>query len=67
MTANEAQANLDTVTSIMFVFGTPICVLFYSRSSRSFVSSSFALHADRDLSSLKCKLVVTTPLGEQIF
>ena len=30
------------------------------------MSSSFALHADRELSSLKSKLVVTTPLGEQI-
>ena len=39
---------------------------FYSGSSRSFVSSSFALHADRELSPLKNKLVVTTPLGEQI-
>ena len=64
MTADEAQANLDTVTSIMFIFGTPSSVFF--RSSRSFVSSSFALHADQDLSSLKNKLVVTTPLGEQI-
>ena len=39
---------------------------FYFGSSRSFVSSSFTLHADRDLSPLKNKLVVTTPLGEQI-
>ena len=67
MIIDKAQANLDTVTSIMFVFGTPVRVLFYSGSSRSFVSSSFALHADRDLSSIKRKLVVTTPLGEQIF
>ena len=50
----------------MFIFGTPARVLFYSGSSRSFMSSSFALHANRDLSSLKSKLVVTTPLGEQI-
>ena len=64
MTADEAQANLDTVTGIMFVFDTPICVLFYFGSSRSFVSSSFVLHVDRDLSLLKSKLVVTTPLGE---
>ena len=53
MTTNEAQTK-------------PACVLSDSRSSRSFVSSSFALHADRDLSLLKNKLVVTTPLGEQI-
>ena len=50
----------------MFVFGTPTHVLFYFGSCRSFVSSLFALHADRDLSPLKNKLVVTTPLGEQI-
>ena len=40
---------------------------FYSGSIRSFVSTSFALHADRELSPLKHKLVVTTLLGEQIF
>ena len=66
MIANEAQANPDTVTGIMFVFDTLTCVLFYSGSSRSFLSSSFALHVDQDLCSLKNKLVVTTPLGEQI-
>ena len=66
MTANEAQANLDTVIGIMFVFGTPARVLFYFGSSMSFVSSSFALHANWNLSPLKSKLVVSTPLGEQI-
>ena len=63
MIADEAQANQDTVTSTMFVFGTLACVLFDSRSSRSFVSSSFALHANRDLTPLKNKLVITTPLA----
>ena len=66
MTADEAQANPNIMTGIMFVFGTPVRVLFYFRSSRSFISSSFALHADRDLSLLKNKLVVTTLLGKQI-
>ena len=66
ITADEAQANPDTVSSIMLVFGTPAHVLFDSGSSRSFVSSSFALHANRDLTLLKNKLIVTTPLGEQI-
>ena len=51
----------------MFVFGTSARVLFDSGSNRSFVSSSFTFHSDRDLSLLKSKLVVTTPLGEQIF
>ena len=50
----------------MIVLGTLAHVLFDFGSSRSFVSSSSALHADRELSPLKNKLVVTTFLGEQI-
>ena len=50
----------------MTIFDTPARVLFYFRSSRLFVSTLFALHANRELSPLKHKLVVTTPLGEQI-
>ena len=57
MTMDKARANSDIMTGRMFVFSTPARVLFYSRSS-SFVSSSFALHVDRELSSLKNKLVV---------
>ena len=64
MTIDEAQANPDKVTGIMLIFGTHMRVLFDSGSSRSFVSSSFASHANLDLSLLKNKLVVTTPLGE---
>ena len=66
MTANEAMANPKTILGIMIVFGSPAHVLFDSRWSKSFVSTSFALHADRELSSLKNKLVVVTPLGEHI-
>ena len=66
MTVDEAQANPNTVTNIMFIFGTPARVFFDSGSSRSFVSTTFALHANRKLAPLKNKLVVTTPLGEQI-
>ena len=43
MTADEVQANPDTMIGIMFVFGTPTRVLFDSGSSRSFVSSSFEI------------------------
>ena len=66
MTASEAQANPDTISSIMTIFGTPARVLFYSGSSKSFVSISFTLHADRELSPLKYMLVVMTLLKEQI-
>ena len=44
----------------------PARVLFDSGSSRSFVSSSFTLYANQELAPLKNKLVVITPLGEQI-
>ena len=63
MTIGEAQANPDTATSIMIVFGTPARVLFDSGSSKSFVSILFALHVNRELSLLKHKLMVTTPWG----
>ena len=66
MTANEAQANTNSVTGIISIFGEPARVLFDSGASRSFISTSFALHANRELTSLKSKLIVTTPLGERI-
>ena len=66
MTADEAQANPDSVTGIISVFGEPARVLFDSGASRSFISTSFALHANRELTPLKSKLIVTTPLGESI-
>ena len=66
MTADEVQANLDLVTGIIFVFGEPAQVLFDSGASRSFISTPFALHANRELTPLKNKLIVTTPLGERI-
>ena len=46
MTFGEAQANTNIVSGIIFVFGTPARVFFDSESSKSFVSSAFALHAD---------------------
>ena len=39
---------------------------FYFEASRSFISTSFALYANRELTPLKNKLVVTTPLGDRI-
>ena len=66
MTTDETQANPYSVTGIISVFGEPARVLFDSRASRSFISTSFALYANRELTPLKNKLVVTTPLGEGI-
>ena len=63
MTSGEAQANPDTVSSIMIVFDTPARILFDIGSSRSFVSTTVALHANRELVLLKNKIIVNTPLG----
>ena len=53
------------MTGIMIVFDTPARILFDTGSSLSFVSTTFALYANRELVPLKNKLVVNTPLGEQ--
>ena len=58
--------NLDSITGIIFIFGEQTWVLFDFDASRSFISTSFALHANRKLTSLKSELIVTTPLGERI-
>ena len=54
------------MTDIMIVFGTLARILFDTRSSQSFVNTIFALHTNRELVPLKNKLIVNTPLGEQI-
>ena len=64
MIVDEAQANPNFVIGIIIVFGKPDHVLFDFEASRSFINTSFALHADRELTPLKSRLVVTTPLGE---
>ena len=66
MTADEAQANPDSVIGIIFVFGEPTRILFDFGANRSFINTSFALHANRELTPLKSKLIVTTPLRERI-
>ena len=66
MTIDGVQANLNSITSIISVFGELARVLFDFRASRSFISTSFALHANYELTPLKSKLIVTTPLGERI-
>ena len=66
MTTNEAQANPNLVTGIISIFGEPTRFLFDSKATRSFISTSFALDANQELTPLKNKLVVTTPVGERI-
>ena len=66
MIADETQASPNSVTGIISVFGESARVLFDSEASRSFVNTSFALHANRELTPLKSKLIVTAPLRERI-
>ena len=66
MIADETQANPDSMTGIISIFGEPAKILFDSEASRSFISTSYALYANRELTPLQNKLVVTTPLGERI-
>ena len=65
MTSGEAQANLDTVIGIIFFWYTCTSFIWYW-SNRSFVSTAFALHENRELVLLKNKLIVNTLLEEQI-
>ena len=58
------KSSSNNISSIMAVFDILVRVLFYFGSSQSFVSFSFALYVDRELTPLKHKLVVMTPLGE---
>ena len=51
MTTDKSQANTNSVTGIITVFGELARVLFDFGASRSFISSSFALHADQKLTS----------------
>ena len=57
---------MNSVTGIISFFGEPARVLFDFGTSRSFISTSFALHANRELTLLKSKLIVTTSMGERI-
>ena len=66
MTTDEVQANSDSITGIISIFGEPARVLFDFGASRSYISTSFVLHANKELTPLKNKLIVMTPLGERI-
>ena len=58
--------NLNSITSIISIFGESTWVLFDSGASRSFISTSFALHVNQKLTPLKNKLIIITPLVERI-
>ncbi|EOX93500.1 Gag protease polyprotein, putative [Theobroma cacao] len=63
---DEARVRLGVVTGTMFLFDKDAYVLIDSGSDRSYVSTTFASIADRNLSPLEGEIVVHAPLEEQL-
>ncbi|EOY08653.1 DNA/RNA polymerases superfamily protein [Theobroma cacao] len=66
VTEDEARVRPGAVTGTMSLFDKDAYVLIDSGSDRSYVSTTFASIADRNLSPLEGEIVVHTPLGEQL-
>ncbi|EOY19088.1 Uncharacterized protein TCM_043787 [Theobroma cacao] len=66
VTEDEAQVRPRAVTGIMSLFDKDAYVLIDSGSDRSYVSTTFASIADRNLSPLEEEIVIHTPLGEKL-
>ncbi|EOY08575.1 Gag protease polyprotein [Theobroma cacao] len=66
VTKDEARVRLGAVTSTMSLFDKDAYVLIDSGSDRSYVNTTFASIADRNLSPLEGEIIVHTPLGEQL-
>ncbi|WRX25294.1 Reverse transcriptase domain - like 10 [Theobroma cacao] len=66
MTKDEAQVRPGAVTGTVSLFDKDAYVLIDSGSDRSYVSTTFASIADRNLSPLEEEIVIHTPLGEKL-
>lgn len=66
MTNEEAETRPNVITGTMSIFQHDAYVMIDSGSERSFVSTAFACHADREISPLDFDLVIQTPLGEEV-
>ncbi|WRX29420.1 Reverse transcriptase domain - like 10 [Theobroma cacao] len=66
VTEDEARVRPGAVTGIMSLFDKDAYVLIDSGSDRSYVSTTFASIADRNLSPLEGEIVMHTPIGEQL-
>ena len=54
------------MTSILTIFGHEACILINPGFTHSFISCTFAMHADREVRPLNCTLVMTTPVGNSL-
>ncbi|WRX12108.1 Retrotransposon gag domain - like 10 [Theobroma cacao] len=64
--SDEARVHLGAVTGIMSLFDKDVHVLIDFGSHKSYVSTTFASIANRNLSPLEEEIIVHTPLGEQL-
>ncbi|XP_039146814.1 uncharacterized protein LOC120284058 [Dioscorea cayenensis subsp. rotundata] len=66
MIEKEAECRPTVITSTLSIFQHNAYALIDFGSERSFVSTTFACHADSPPSPLESELVIQTPLGEEV-
>ncbi|KAJ4706775.1 Retrotransposon protein, putative, Ty3-gypsy subclass [Melia azedarach] len=66
LTKQEAQATPEVVTGMLTIYGQEAHILIDPGSTHSFISRTFAMHADMELRPLNYGLVVATPLGDSL-
>jgi hypothetical protein len=64
MTSDEAQQAQDIVLGMFLTSSHPAMVLFDSRSSHSFISSSFVVKHNLPIATMKHIMLVSSPGGE---
>ena len=66
MTEQDIKASNDVVTNTLSLCPRYAKVLFDSGATHSFISITFAYHANRNTEPLDCYLVVATPMGDNM-
>jgi hypothetical protein len=64
MTSEEAQQAPDVVLGLFLASSHPATILFDSRASHSFISSSFVAKHSMPLATMKHTMLVSSPGGE---
>jgi hypothetical protein len=60
----QAQEAPDVVIGIFFIIDTSAVVLFDSRASYSFISTTYVEKHNLSLALLKCQMIVSSPGGD---
>jgi hypothetical protein len=64
MTSDEAQQAQDVVLDMFLTSSHPVTILFNSRASHSFISSSFVTKHSLPIATMKHAMLVSSPGGE---